>query len=109
MVTWGTIDCIERNGVITGYTVVFQEQGGANVTSSTSTELQDRMFSATELTPFTNYIFRVAGVNDDGTGVFAVLTITTDEEGLLNCMCLVMINLIDLSPHSSWSCVRPHC
>ena len=86
MVTWGTIDCIERNGMITTYTVVFQEQGGANVTSSTSTESQDRVFSDTELTPFTNYTFRVAGVNDAGTGVFAVLTITTDEEGLLNCM-----------------------
>ena len=82
--TWDTIECIDSNGIITGYTVVFQEQGGANVTSSTSTE--DRVFSDTELTPFTNYTFRVAGVNDAGTGVFAVLTITTDEEGLLNCM-----------------------
>ena len=87
MVTWNTIECLRRNGIITGYTVVFQEVGGANVTSSTSTELEDRMFSDTELTPFTNYTFRVAGVNDAGTGVFAVLTITTDEEGLLNCMC----------------------
>ena len=86
MVTWDTIECIERNGIITAYTVVFQEQGGANVTSSTSTESEDRMFSETEFTPYTNYSFRVAGVNDAGTGVFAVLTITTDEEGLLNCM-----------------------
>ena len=80
MMTWDNIECIERNGIITNYIVVFQEQGGANVISSTV----DRTFSATELTPFTNYTFQVAGVNDVGTGPFAVLTITTDEEGLLD-------------------------
>ena len=78
--TWDTIECIERNGIITGYTVVFQEQGGANVPGNTV----DMTFSATELTPFTNYTFQVVGVNDAGTGPFAVLTITTAEDGLLN-------------------------
>ena len=78
MVTWDTIECIERNGIITGYTVVFQEQGGANVPGNTV----DRTFSAGELTPGTNYIFQVAGVNDVGTGPFInVITITTCEDG----------------------------
>ena len=78
MVTWDTIECIERNGILTGYTVVFQEQGGANVPGNTV----NRTFSATGLTPFTNYTFRVAGVNDVGTGPFTdIITITTDEEG----------------------------
>ena len=81
MVTWGTIECIEHNGIITGYTVVFQEQGGANVPGSVNTV--DRTFSATELTPFTSYTFQVAGINDVGTGPFTdIITITTDEEGL---------------------------
>ena len=81
MVTWDTIECIERNGIITGYTVIFQEQGGANVPGSTV----DRTFSATGLTPFTIYTFQVAGVTDAGIGsTFAVITITTDEEGLHN-------------------------
>ena len=79
MVTWNIIACIERNGMITGYIVVLQEQGRTNVISSTV----DRTFSATELTPFTNYTFQVAGVNDAGTGFFAVLTIITAEDGLL--------------------------
>ena len=78
-VTWGEIDCIKRNGIITGYTVVFQEQGGANVPGNTV----DRTFSAGGLTPGRNYTFQVAGVNDAGTGVFSNFTITTDEEGLL--------------------------
>ena len=79
MVTWDTIECIENNGMITGYTVVFQEQGGADVIGNTV----DRTFSATELTPFTSYTFQVAGVNDVGTGPFTdIITITTDEDGL---------------------------
>ena len=78
MVTWDTIECIERNGIITGYTVVFQEQGGANVSGNTV----DRTFSATELTPFTSYTFQVAGVNDGGTGPFTnLLTVITAGEG----------------------------
>ena len=82
MVTWGTIECIERNGIITGYTVVFQVQGGAEVPGNNV----DMTFSATELTPFTSYTFQVAGVNDAGTGVFAgIFTITTAKEGLFHC------------------------
>ena len=82
MVTWNTIECIERNGIITNYTVVFQEQGGTNVPGNT---VEYRTFFATELTPFTNYTFQVVGVNDAGRGLFALLTITTFEDGLLNC------------------------
>ena len=79
MVMWGTIECIERNGIITNYTVVFQEQGGANVPGNTV----DRTFSAGVLTPYTNYTFQVAGINDVDTGPFTdVITITTDEDGL---------------------------
>ena len=104
-VTWDTIECIEGNGIITGYTVVFQEQGGANVPGNTV----DRIFSATELTPFTNYIFQVAGVNDAGTGPFSVLTITTNEDGLLNNSCYDHFNVFSSHMYSSWSCVRTHC
>ena len=78
MVTWNTIECIERNGIITNYTVVFQKQGGANVPGNTV----DRTFSAGGLTPGTVYTFQVAGVNDAGTGVFSTTDITTNEEGL---------------------------
>ena len=78
MVTWDTIECIERNGIITNYTVVFQEQGGANVPGDTV----DRTFSAGGLTPYTNYTFQVAGVNDADTGLFTnLITVITAEEG----------------------------
>ena len=62
---WRQIDCIERNGVITSYTVVFQEQGGAVIPGEVN--VMYRTFTASGLTPHTNYIFRVAGVNSNGT------------------------------------------
>ena len=78
-VTWDTIECIECNGIITNYTVVFQEDGGSNVPSNTV----DRTFSAEGLTPYTNYTFQVAGVNDAGTGAFTnLITVITAEEGM---------------------------
>ena len=78
MVTWDTIECIERNEIITGYTVVFQEQGGADVPGN----IVDRTFSAEGLTPYTNYTFQVAGVNNVGTGPFTnLITIITVECG----------------------------
>ena len=77
---WNQIDCIERNGVITAYTVVLQEQGGAVITSEMN--VMDRTFTASGLTPHTNYIFRVAGVNSDGTGPYSNdITVFTDEDG----------------------------
>ena len=73
-VTWDVIDCIERNGIITGYVVEFQEQGGARITG----EVVGQSFTAAGLTPATRYTFRVAGVNSNGTGPFtAERTFTT--------------------------------
>ena len=73
---WLDIDYIERNGVITNYTVVFQEQGGA----PGEVNVMDRTFTASGLTPHTNYIFRVAGVNSNGTGPYSNDTMVTTEE-----------------------------
>ena len=76
--SWTTIECIERNGVITGYEVEFQEQGGARI----SGEVVNKTFTASGLTPHTNYIFRVAGVNSNGTGPSTSHIITTNEDGM---------------------------
>ena len=79
-VSWNAIECIERNGEITNYTVVFQEQGGAVIPGEVN--MMDRTFTASGLTPRTNYIFRVAGVNSNGTGPFtSTFIIQTDEDG----------------------------
>jgi hypothetical protein len=79
MVTWDTIECIERNGIITGYAVEFQKQGGARIPG----EVVGQSFNATGLSPATLYTFRVAGVNINGTGTFTnAMIITTDEESM---------------------------
>ena len=76
--SWTKIRCIERNGPITNYTVEFQEVGGALIPGV----VVNRTFTASGLTPYTNYTFRVAGVNDNGTGPFSnVTSILTEEEG----------------------------
>ena len=78
-INWRQIDCIERNGVITDYTVVFQEQGGAVIPGEVN--VMNRTFTASGLTPHTNYIFRVAGVNSNGTGPDSNnSTVLTDED-----------------------------
>ena len=83
-INWHLIDCIERNGVITDYTVVFQEQGGAVIPGEVN--VMDRTFIASGLTPHTNYIFRVAGVNSNGTGPYSNgTTVLTDEHGKFYC------------------------
>ena len=76
MVTWDTIDCIERNGVITSYSVEFKEEGGAD---NIPGEVMNQRFSARGLTPNTSYTFQVAGVNANGTGPFTeAITRNTD-------------------------------
>ena len=79
-ITWDTIECIERNGVITNYTVVFQEQDGDIIPGEVNE--MDRTFTASGLTPHTNYTFRVAGVNINGTGPSSDSEVVlTHEEG----------------------------
>ena len=64
--------------MITDYTVVFQEQGGAVIPDEMN--VMDRTFTASGLTPHTNYIFRVAGVNSNGTGPYTNDTMAMTEE-----------------------------
>ena len=76
-VSWKQIRCSERNGPITNYTVEFQEVGGTLIPDV----VVNRTFTASGLTPYTNYTFRAAGVNDNGTGPFSnVTSILTKEE-----------------------------
>ena len=97
------IDCIERNDVITNYTVVFQEQGGAVIPGEVN--VMDRTFTASGLTPRTNYIFRVAGVNSNGTGPYSNgITIPTDEDSKLQIHYESIVLFLYIF-YSSWCCV----
>lgn len=74
---WMPIICSQCNGPITNYLVDFQSFDGFSISGSVINET----FTASGLTPYTNYTFRVAGVNDNGTGPFSdTITILTDED-----------------------------
>ena len=75
MVTWDSIECIKRNGLITSYTVESDISAGS---------ISGRIFLAEGLTPGRQYKFRVAGATDVDTGPFTrTISITTNEEGLV--------------------------
>ena len=61
--------------------MVLQEQDGAEIPGEVN--VMDRTFTASGLTPHTNYTFRVAAVNSIGTGVSSETLLTSDEESKL--------------------------
>ena len=75
---WDVIECIERNGPITGYRVRFQQEGNAVIIPRL---VMDRIFNASGLIPGTRYTFQVAGVTTTGMGPYTeVLYVKTHEE-----------------------------
>ena len=74
-VNWNEIPCIQRNGRIITYDTAFGPSGGGTISG--------RSFTANRLMPFTNYTFRVRGVNSAGPGPYSdLINITTSEEGM---------------------------
>lgn len=80
-VSWDTIECIERNGPITGYAVRFHQTNGTIVPGMVT----GQTFISNGLIPYSNYEFHVAGFNNNGTGPYTgTLTILTEEESKMN-------------------------
>ena len=78
---WDPIECIERNGIITGYVVEFQDQqNGASIPG----DLENQSFTASGLTPSTHYTFQVAGVNINGLGPYSSTTFIQTDEGSMS-------------------------
>ena len=69
-VQWGAVDCIHRNGDITGYTVAYGVQGNGNTQTVNISGGEATQTIISELTPSTNYSIEVAAVNSVGTGVY---------------------------------------
>lgn len=65
--------------MINVYEVEFWEEGRARI----SRDVMGQTFVAAQLTPDTNYFFRVAGANTNGTGPFTdIIALSTDEDGM---------------------------
>ena len=88
VLSWSTIECIERNGVILGYQTQLTA-GGIPVPGDTNNVT--RTFTASGLTPFTPHQFSVGGINSVGPGPNAMQDFTTMEDG--NDMIIIMLKL----------------
>ena len=78
-VHWGTVECIHRNGEITGYSLQYGVHG--NEITQTMKILGDVTNSTTilGLNFATNYSIEVAAVNRAGIGVFSAPLIVTTQ------------------------------
>ena len=98
-VQWGEVDCIRRNGDITGYTVQYGVQGNGSTQTMTVSGGGSTQTIIFGLNPSTNYSIEVAAVNCVGTGVYSnvifhltqgrsshkLLTSITESANLLFC------------------------
>ena len=73
-VQWGAVDCIDRNGVITGYSVRYGVQGtaeGDRTVKMATGDSNGGMYTISGLSAATVYTVEVAAVNSVGTGVYS--------------------------------------
>ena len=80
-VQWGAVDCIHRNGDITGYSVRYGVQGNGSTQTESVSGGGATQTTISGLTASTNYSIEVAAVNNAGTGVYSSAVISeTDGE-----------------------------
>ena len=70
-VQWGAVDCIHRNGDITGYSVQYGIQGNGSTQTVNVSGSGATMREVSGLTASTEYSIGVAAVNSAGTGVYS--------------------------------------
>lgn len=76
--SWDELDCVNRNGEITGYLIEYNFE-------TTYTNTTRPFFTNTGLSPETTYSFRVAAVNSNGTGTPSTsINATTLPSGIAN-------------------------
>ena len=84
ILTWDSVECIHRNGLIAHYHLLVYEPvgnfGNSLATMIISGEPGDGgSYMATGLDPSSIYLFKVAAVNNIGVGPFANITVQTKE------------------------------
>ena len=72
-VQWGAVDCIHRNGDITGYSVRYGEQGSGSTQTESVSGGATTEATISGLAAGTNYSIEVAAGNSAGTGVYSNL------------------------------------
>ena len=74
---WEPVECIHRNGDITGYIVQYAVKGGSERHNKTVTGGDNTQTTIGELEPLTEYEIAVAAINDVGTGPFSTTQANT--------------------------------
>ena len=82
-VSWDSVECIHRNGLITHYQLVYEpvdDFAHSLATMIISGDPDDGgVYMAAGLDPSSGYLFKVAAVNNIGVGHFATVTVQTKE------------------------------
>ena len=79
-VQWGPVDCIHRNGDITGYSVQYGEVGERAVDEIVSGDFSGGMYTISGLTPFATYSFQVAAETSVGPGPYSDIVINRTRQ-----------------------------
>ena len=85
-VQWGTIvNCTDRNGDITGYSVQYGVQGSGSTQTRDVSGGDTRQTTISGLSPSTNYSIEVAAVNSAGIGEYSTSVIiqTAGEQSVI--------------------------
>ena len=85
-ISWESVECIRRNGLITHYIVGYARDGAnsqwhVNVTVNITNQDDGGSYTATGIDNTTRYTFKVAAVNEAGVGLYA--TVSTNGSGKL--------------------------
>ena len=92
-VQWGAVDCIYRNGDITGYSVRYGVQGNGSTQTVSISGGSSSQTIVSGLTPSTNYSIQVAAVNSAGTGLYSdavfLLTRGIHSGNIVVCNCTI--------------------
>ena len=85
-VQWGEVPCIDRNGVITGYSVQYGVVGSGNTQTLPVDGAAATQTTITGLTPSTTYSISVAGVNDQLIGIYSSAVNELTEGVCIHCL-----------------------
>ena len=96
-VQWGAVDCIHRNGDITGYSVQYGVQGSGSTQTDSVSGGATTEATISGLTPSTSYSIEVAAVSSAGTGEYSSsITAETDGESgsFSECTCTCVCSVL---------------
>ena len=109
-VQWEAVDCIHRNGDITGYSVRYGVQGSGSTQTESVSGGGATQTIISGLTPSTNYSIEVAAVNSAGTGDYSnVIYQLTQGIVSYTCTCGILNDLHLIHSLQSFSPVQVRC